>query len=329
MSGHGEQDGRWEESIVRAAQIKPLGSLMFSILLSHIRQVRSSDSTMAVPAHNEFAKLEEKVKEQWNLSTAVVPDAGVVLEQRFLLKELRIGDRSQELPTWTGELSMLKMKEEEEGDPASASDVSATGAAASAPAPASVEKTEKAPKHAPKVVNELDSLIRVFAEVEVYTQGDWWNARIDKVTIVNRKSAEILVSYEQSAGVYENQEGDEIRFEVRQTDGIWVYADRIRARQPGQAEPVLAATSAGGVAAVTAPASPSVALVAASAPALSVNRELSMSSSSGAMPHTSVTHAQEPTSSRQSADQSIPARRMPAPLTIPGTSSSSSQTPGA
>jgi pullulanase/glycogen debranching enzyme len=95
---------------------------------------------------------------------------------------------------------------------------------------------------------KLNSLIRVGAEVEVYSQDDWWNARIDKITIVNRKSAEILVSYEQSPGVYEN-EGDEIRFEVRQADGIWVYADKIRARQQGQAGPsvpVLAAPSAGG-----------------------------------------------------------------------------------
>ena len=80
-------------------------------------------------------------------------------------------------------------------------------------------------------MTQLDALIQVSGEVEVFTLDEWWNARIEKIVLESRKSARITVSYEQSPGLYAEPWALS-EFVVRQADGIWAY-DRIRHRQPG------------------------------------------------------------------------------------------------
>ena len=140
---------------------------------------------------------------------------------------------------------------------------------------AKADKTEKAPKQAPKVVAELDSVIGALSLVEVFTQGDWWNARIDKIVIMSRKHAIVSVSYEQTPGVYGVQPGDEVEITIRQADGIWVYADRIKRRTDAAAP----------FAAVPAPMPAAAPVMTAAPPAVAppqrnVKRELAMDTAS-------------------------------------------------
>ena len=144
------------------------------------------------------------------------------------------------------------------------------------------EAKSKLGKQAAKAVTQLDAVIQVLGEVEVFTADDWWNARIEKIVLESRKSARITVSYEQSPGLYAVQPEDEIEFVVRQADGIWAY-DRIRYRQPGQA--VALAAVAGGTG-MEAGGAARAALAPAPAPAppapmTSVKRELMMPGMAG------------------------------------------------
>ena len=101
------------------------------------------------------------------------------------------------------------------------------GGASAAPAAIPFAATEK-PK-APKEVQSLDTLLRLGAEIEALTIGDWYNARIDKILVDSRKAARVFVSWEQIPGVYEVHEGDQVEFPVRSLDGLWVY-DSMRQR---------------------------------------------------------------------------------------------------
>jgi hypothetical protein len=146
----------------------------------------------------------------------------------------------------------------------------------------------KAGKQAAKSVQTLDSLLKVWGEVEVFTVGDWWNARIDKIVIESRKTARISVSYEQSPGVYDVMPGDEVELVIRQTEGIWVYAQQLRHRQPEKPGVLDAAgvggaggeaAAGGGTAIAPAPAPPppaAIAIVKNAAPISNVKRELTM-----------------------------------------------------
>ena len=146
------------------------------------------------------------------------------------------------------------------------------------------EAKSKQGKQAPKPVLELDALLRVKGDVEVLTQEDWWNARITQI-VLERKSARICVEYEQEPGIYGVSEGDETEFVVRQADGIWAYADRIRHRQPDKTDPL----DSGGAGArmETARVSSGVASTALAcappppAPMPNVKRELMMAGVSG------------------------------------------------
>lgn len=120
--------------------------------------------------------------------------------------------------------------------PATAPALAALPAAAAASSPAlaakgSAEKVEKSSKHVPKKVQQLDSVLKMWAEVEVFTVNDWWNARIEEILMESSKSAKVSVKYEHDPNVYANAEGDETEFAIRQTDGIWAYGDKIRARE--------------------------------------------------------------------------------------------------
>jgi hypothetical protein len=127
----------------------------------------------------------------------------------------------------------------------------------------------------------------VWGEVEVFTVGDWWNARIEKIVMESRKTARISVSYEQSPGVYDVMSGDEVELVIRQADGIWAYAQQFRHRQPEKAG-VLDAPGVGGaggeaagggtaIAPAPAPTPPAaIATVKNAAPISNVKRELMM-----------------------------------------------------
>jgi len=159
-------------------------------------------------------------------------------------------------------------------------------------------RVDKPQKHPPKDVKSLDSLLKVYGEVEVFTLGDWWNARVDKIVVESRKSARVFVSYEQEPGIYANGEGDEVEHVIHQHDSVWVCANKIRTRDslPGSLLPfapvpipALAAPSAAVY--VPPPASaatyvPPVAVVVAAAPPPAlvpspVKRELVMAGNSG------------------------------------------------
>jgi len=98
ITGFGQKDGSWEQDVFKMMQDKTLGlgRIMFTVVLLHVQQrIQSSPDT----AIEELKLLQDKI-EQWQTL-----DASEQLEQRFLLKQLRIGCRSQEFPTWTGLVS--------------------------------------------------------------------------------------------------------------------------------------------------------------------------------------------------------------------------------
>ena len=99
ITGYEHKDGRWEQAVCNMMQDRTLGlgPLLFTMLLLYVQQTIQGNPDTAI----EKLKLLEDKLEQWQTS-----DAGQQLEQRFLLKEIRIGCRCQQLPTWTGLVSV-------------------------------------------------------------------------------------------------------------------------------------------------------------------------------------------------------------------------------
>jgi len=173
-------------------------------------------------------------------------------------------------------------------DAAEASAIGAGVAVTAASAGGASDTKSKAGKQAVKSVQFLDPLLKVWGEVEVFTVGDWWNARIDKIVTEKSKTARISVSYEQSPGVYGVMPGDEVELVIRQADGIWAYAQQLRHRQPEKPGLLDAAgvggaggeaAAGGGTAIAPAPAPPppaAIAIVKNAAPISNVKRELTM-----------------------------------------------------
>jgi hypothetical protein len=108
VSGHGCKDGIWLQHVFEGMQdhrryvfegmqddtkIGCLG-LLFTSLLKYIREGQRSLNDMS-----GLERIEETVN-QWKPSGRSGP-----LEQQLLLKELRIGRRVEELPSWTGVMS--------------------------------------------------------------------------------------------------------------------------------------------------------------------------------------------------------------------------------
>ena len=73
-----------------------LGRFMFTSFLEYIRERQCSMKDMSCSVIEDI----EKQVKNWRPS-----DARVQLEQLLLMKEVRIGRRSQELPSWTGVVS--------------------------------------------------------------------------------------------------------------------------------------------------------------------------------------------------------------------------------
>jgi hypothetical protein len=98
VSGHGCKDGRWLQNVLEGMwdEAQCLGRFMFTSFLEYIRERQCSMKDMS---RSGIEEIEKQVKE-WQPS-----GARAQLEQQLLLKELRIGRRSQELPSWTGVVS--------------------------------------------------------------------------------------------------------------------------------------------------------------------------------------------------------------------------------
>jgi hypothetical protein len=93
MTAHGWNHGKWDEIVSEIMQNKTrcLGLFFFTSFLEYVRERQSSMQDMS--------GLEEQLK-QWRPS-----NASARLEQQLLLKEMRIGRRTRELPSWTGVVS--------------------------------------------------------------------------------------------------------------------------------------------------------------------------------------------------------------------------------
>jgi len=99
------EDNRWHEAVPELMQNKILGRIFFRYVLSFIRERQSRMLAMArstTDGADEMLLLEKDIQ-QWKVAYINgKDDPGELLEKQFLLKELRIGKRSQEFPTWSG-----------------------------------------------------------------------------------------------------------------------------------------------------------------------------------------------------------------------------------
>ena len=100
-----QEDGSWHEAVSERMQSKKLGRIFFKYVLLFIREKQTKMLTMTDSKTDGVAEmllLEEDIQ-RWQVSFVDgKDDAGELLEKQFLLKELRIGKRSQEFPTWAG-----------------------------------------------------------------------------------------------------------------------------------------------------------------------------------------------------------------------------------
>jgi hypothetical protein len=96
VSGHGCKDGRWLQNVLEGMrnEMPCLGRFMFTSLLEYIRQCSMRDMSWS-----GIEEIEKHVK-QWQPS-----GARGQLEQQLLIKEVHIGRRSLELPSWAGVVS--------------------------------------------------------------------------------------------------------------------------------------------------------------------------------------------------------------------------------
>jgi hypothetical protein len=103
VSGHGCKDGRWLQHVLKGMrnEAQCLGRFIFTSFLEYIRERQMEDTS-----RSGIEEIEQHVK-QWQPSYARGQ-----LEQQLLLKELRIGRRSQELPSWTGVVLVMPIKED-------------------------------------------------------------------------------------------------------------------------------------------------------------------------------------------------------------------------
>jgi len=98
MKGFQKNDGSWEEAVCNVMQDLSLGCLSFTIVVVYIQDSFQSRSEAAMM---ELEQLKDKIEQRQPRN------AEEQLEQRFLLKEFRIGCRSQHPPTWTGLVSSM------------------------------------------------------------------------------------------------------------------------------------------------------------------------------------------------------------------------------
>jgi len=94
FEGYGTKGGVWEKKVVGALRTKTLGRFVFGMLLSYIKNQVARVHEGAMEALGALGK----EIQAWDCEA----DQEKQLERNFLLKELRIGRRAQELPTWAG-----------------------------------------------------------------------------------------------------------------------------------------------------------------------------------------------------------------------------------
>jgi hypothetical protein len=93
LQGVAGANGEWEAEVLQMLQIEALGPFVFGILLSRIRDKTKKEPSSALEG---FTLLSESIQ-KWDADTD-----DKRLERQFLLKELCIGRRDQQLPTWSG-----------------------------------------------------------------------------------------------------------------------------------------------------------------------------------------------------------------------------------
>ena len=93
LRGVAGANGEWEKQVFEMLKFEAFGPFVFGILLSHIRDKIKMEPSSALEG---FTLLSETIR-QWDADTD-----DKRLERQFLLKELCIGRRDQQLPTWSG-----------------------------------------------------------------------------------------------------------------------------------------------------------------------------------------------------------------------------------
>jgi hypothetical protein len=93
LRGVAGANGEWEKQVFEMLKFEAFGPFVFGILLSHIRDKMKMEPSSALEG---FTLLSETIH-QWDADTD-----DKRLERQFLLKELCIGRRDQQLPTWSG-----------------------------------------------------------------------------------------------------------------------------------------------------------------------------------------------------------------------------------
>ena len=105
IPGYGQKNGNWHRKISEIMQSETLGMgrVFFTNLLLHIRDRRMKLNTNNIAGAQAQDRVFEHIIQQWQV---LDENCSVKLEQQLLLKEFRIGRRFQDLPTWTGIVSV-------------------------------------------------------------------------------------------------------------------------------------------------------------------------------------------------------------------------------
>jgi len=105
IPGYGQENGNWHRKIseIMQSETMGLGRIFFSNLLLHIRDRRMKLNINNIAGAQAQDRVFEHIIQQWQV---LDENCSVKLEQQLLLKEFRIGRRSQDLPTWTGMVSV-------------------------------------------------------------------------------------------------------------------------------------------------------------------------------------------------------------------------------
>jgi hypothetical protein len=100
MQGREGTDGKWERQVLEALQMGTLGRFIFAMLLQYVREKVMREPSSALEG---FTLLSETIR-QWDAETDEKR-----LEQQLLLKELCIGRRNEQLPSWSGVVTRTRI----------------------------------------------------------------------------------------------------------------------------------------------------------------------------------------------------------------------------
>ena len=99
-------NSEWAYAVCAALRLKMVGRLLFSAVLAYIRAQFAQD---AVEASNKLQQLAREI-ELWETD-----DREQQVERQLLLKELRIGRRAMNMPTWSGDVSPMYQEDDRGG----------------------------------------------------------------------------------------------------------------------------------------------------------------------------------------------------------------------